>query len=124
MGNAGVHPSAFSQWLFQWDQTSVNPSGLALSVSLLCDRTAFFYHNLLYLFSSGGQVHDARAAEHNHCPVYLLAAPFLSVLCCLQAPDMLSSHVLRLPSPSGSYFKFMVPMMVFYYSSEVTVFLC
>lgn len=58
-------------------------------------------------------------AKHDHCKVYLLAAPSLSALACLQAPVMLSSHVLHLPPPSGSYLRLMVWMMIFYCSSKV-----
>lgn len=59
-------------------------------------------------------------AKRNQCKVYLLAAPSPSTLACLQAPVMLSSHVLHLPPPSGSYLRLMVWMMIFYCSSKVT----
>lgn len=62
-------------------------------------------------------------AKCNQHTVYLLTALSPRVLDGLQAPVMLSLHVLHLPPLSGSYLKFMVQMMVFYHSSKLTLFL-
>lgn len=68
-------------WLFQWDQISVDPLGLALPGSFLCNRTALLNHKTQILHVLLWKVqYDSRAPKHNKHIVSL------------QHPKLISSH--------------------------------